>query len=173
MKKSELRKKYFELRNQIQNRELKNEQILETLLNLEEIKKSDLILTYVSMGSEVDTIAFIKRIIATKRVAVPKIENNEMNFYLINSLNELVQGKFNIMEPTTNQKLLDFSSSCCLVPGICFNKEGYRIGYGGGYYDVFLKNYQGATIGLCYQECLTDEMFQESHDIRVKRIVCK
>ena len=173
MTKAELRKKYLNVRDKIQNRDLKNKLILDFLLGLEEVKKASLILTYVSFDSEVDTIEFIKEMLKEKSVAVPKIEGDQMKFYLISSLDELKMGTFNILEPTTNQRVTDFSNSICVVPGVCFNSSGYRIGYGKGYYDKFLANYPGYTIGLCYQECLIEDSFQEERDIKVKQIVFK
>ena len=173
MIKQELRKKYLEIRNNLANKKEKDELILSKLLSNPTIKASSLILTYVSVGSEVDTLNLIKELIDLKKIAVPKVEGDVINFYFISSLNDLKKGKFGILEPTTEEKVKDFSNSCLLVPGICFNKKGYRIGYGKGYYDRFLSNYSNETIGLCYIECLIDDDFQEEHDIKVRKIVYK
>lgn len=173
MIKNELRKKYLEIRNNIKNRDIKDHQIMEEILENQNIKSSSLILTYVSFNGEVDTFEIMKELIKYKRIAVPKIENGGMNFYFINSLDDLKVGTYDILEPTTEKRVQDFFNSTCLVPGICFNQKGYRVGYGKGYYDRFLENYPGYTIGLTYLECLNEVDFQDSHDIKVKRIIYK
>jgi len=172
MKKT-LRKKYLEIRNSIENRDKKNNGILKKVLENSYIKNSSLILVYVSFNNEVDTIELINKLINRKKIAVPKIENNEMSFYIISSLNELEIGTFNVLEPISKTKVVDFSNSCCIVPGICFNKNGYRIGYGKGYYDKFLKDYNGYSIGLTYDECLIELEFQDNYDIKVDKIISK
>ena len=173
MTKAELRKKYLNLRNSIENRKSRDSKILEELLDSRIIKESGLILTYVSFGSEVDTLNFIKEMLKSKSLAVPKIEDGKMNFHLISSINELVEGHYGILEPVNSRIVTSFENSCCIVPGICFNQDGFRVGYGGGYYDRFLKDYSGYTIGLCYQECLIQDHFEEEHDRRVQKIICK
>jgi len=173
MKKSELRQKYLTIRSNVKDRGLKDKEILNQLLNIKELVNSDLILSYVSFNEEVDTVNFIKQVLPFKKVAVPRIEDSKMNFYIISSLDELKKGYFNILEPITTTKVENFNNSCCIVPGICFNKEGYRIGYGKGYYDQFLNDYPGYTIGLCYSDCLIDDNFQDSYDVKVKKIIFK
>ncbi len=169
--KQDLRKKYLEIRKNIENRPKRNKLIFYEILN--ETKDASLVLTYVSLNDEVDTFEIINELIKTKKIGVPKVENGVINFYLINSLEDLKRGSFNVLEPITNKRIFDFSNSVCLVPGICFNTLGYRIGYGKGYYDRFLSSYSGYSIGLTYKECLIEDEFQDSYDVKVKKIICK
>ena len=171
MTKQELRKKYLEIRRSIENRSGRDELISREVL--EEVKDFSLVLTYVSLDDEVDTIRIIRELIGSKKIGVPKVEDDVINFYLINSLEELKKGTFNVLEPITDERIFDFSNSVCIVPGICFNASGYRIGYGKGYYDRFLKDYNGDSIGLTYKECMIEDDFQDDHDIKVKKIICK
>ena len=173
MIKSELRKKYLEIRDNIPNRDIKNKRIFDEVVADEIVRSSPLILTYVSFNNEVDTIKLIEHFLKSKKVAVPKLENNQMNFYFINSLGDLEAGTYNILEPTTKTRVEEFLNSTCIVPGICFSHDGHRIGYGGGYYDRFLNDYPGYTIGLTYSECLDDTIIHEDHDVSVKRIIYK
>ena len=66
------------------------------------------------------------------------------------------QGAFSIMEPNPEvcEKYEDFSHGLCLVPGLCFDMQGFRLGFGKGYYDRFLQNFSGTSVGLCYSKCI-------------------
>ena len=169
--KNELRKKYLLVRNNINNKNKKDKIIYEKVINNSFIKNSDTILIYVSKDSEVDTINLINCFLKSKKVAVPKVNNNIIEFYYIDSLDDLEKGSFNILEPTTNKKVTDFNNAVCITPGICFNKEGYRIGYGKGYYDRFFSKHKIYAIGLCYQECLINDNFTNSYDIKVNEVI--
>ena len=105
-------------------------------------------------------------------IAVPKVIGDELEFYRIENLSDLTPGYFDVMEPRAKCAQIDnFDNSVCIVPGICFNQKGYRIGYGKGFYDRFLAKHPMPTIGLCYQECLIDEDFQDDLDIPVDKII--
>ncbi len=169
--KNELRKTYLEIRQNIRNKATKNKLIYEKVIKDEKVKQAKTILIYVSYNHEVDTLNLIKYFLKYKKVAVPKIENNVINFYYINSLNNLAKGYFGILEPNTNNQVQDFRNCICLTPGICFNNLGYRLGYGKGFYDHFLSKNKVYTIGLCYKECLINDLFQEKNDYPVNKII--
>lgn len=169
--KKELRCKYLLIRKNIPNRHKLDEIIYQKVINHPKVEQSKTILIYVSFNDEVDTIKIIEYLLKYKEVAVPKIENNKMNFYLINSLSELSFGTFNILEPTTKKVLTDFSNTICITPGICFSKDKYRLGYGKGYYDRFIKENHLYQIGLCYQACLLDKIPHDHYDQKVDEII--
>ena len=169
--KKELRSKYLLIRKNIPNRYKLDEIIYQKIINHPKVKQSKTILIYVSFNYEVDTIKIIEYLLKYKEVAVPKIENNKMNFYLINNLSELSPGTFNILEPTTKRVLTDFSNAICITPGICFSKDKYRLGYGKGYYDRFIKENYLYQIGLCYQVCLLDKIPHDYYDQKVDEII--
>lgn len=169
--KKELRCKYLLIRKNIPNRHKLDEIIYQKVINHPKVEQSKTILIYVSFNDEVDTIKIIEYLLKYKEVAVPKIENNKMNFYLINSLSELSFGTFNILEPTTKKVLTDFSNTICITPGICFSKDKYRLGYGKGYYDRFIKENHLYQIGLCYQACLLDKIPHDYYDQKVDEII--
>ena len=100
-----------------------------------------------------------------------KIENNIINFYYINSLNDLKVGLFGILEPTTQEKVNNYENTTCIVPGICFDKNNYRIGYGKGFYDKFLSNKNIYTIGICYKETLINKIPIDKYDISLNEII--
>ncbi len=171
MNKNELRKIYKYIRNNIKDRNIQNEIIFNKVISLEKVKKADTILIYVSFNNEVDTLNIIKYFLGKKKVAVPKVNGNEMNFYYIDSFNDLSKGSFNILEPITTNKVTNFDNSICIVPGLCFDKENYRLGYGKGYYDKFLSNKNIYTIGLSYKETIIKKLPIDKYDIKLDKVI--
>lgn len=171
MNKNELRKIYKYIRNNIKDRNIQNEIIFNKVISLEKVKKAYTILIYVSFNNEVDTLNIIKYFLGKKKVAVPKVNGNEMNFYYIDSFNDLSKGSFNILEPITTNKVTNFDNSICIVPGLCFDKENYRLGYGKGYYDKFLSNKNIYTIGLSYKETIIKKLPIDKYDIKLDKVI--
>lgn len=171
MKKEKLRKIYRLIRKNIDNKDLKDKTIYQKIINNKYVLESDLVLIYVSNDEEINTLNIIDHLLNTKLVAVPKIEDGQMNFYFIKSLNELKKGYFNILEPTTKNKVMNFNNAVCITPGICYSYSKYRIGYGKGFYDRFFNKNNVYKIGLCYKECLTNEIFNDEYDIKVDEII--
>jgi len=129
------------------------------LLALREYAIADTIFTYVSKPIEVDTITLINAALANhKQVAVPRCvpDTCDMEFYYITSLDDLEKGMFGVLEPVPSKcrRVTDYSKGFCIVPGLSFDAQGYRLGYGKGYYDRFLAEFKGNTIGVCYVGCV-------------------
>ena len=116
---------------------------------------AELVLAYVSGGEEPDTLGVIEDLLeAGRRVAVPAFDEatGSLAFYEIASLDELAPGHRGTLEPDpAGRAALDvygLAQTVCLVPGLVFDADGHRIGYGGGYYDRFLPYYPGEKIAL-------------------------
>ncbi len=172
MNKQILRNKYLKIRKNINNKKELDDKIFNKVITLKEYKESNLVLTYASLKDEVDTFKIIEYSLKNgKKVAAPKCEEDIIKFYYISSLNDLSKGKFNILEPITNNLVTDFENSICIVPGVAFDKKNNRIGYGKGFYDKFLKNYNGTKVGLTYRKCICEEIDNESTDIKMDRII--
>lgn len=172
MNKQILRNKYLNVRKNIKNKKELDDKIFNQVINLKEYKESKMILTYVSLKDEVDTFKLIEYSLKIgKKVAVPKCEEEIIKFYYISSLNDLKEGKFNLLEPITNKLVTDFKNSICIVPGVAFDKANNRIGYGKGYYDRFLQNYNDIKIGLTYRECICEKIDNESTDIKMVKVI--
>lgn len=172
MNKQILRNKYKEIRKNIKNKEALDNKIFNKIIELKEYKESKMILIYVSLKDEVDTFKLIEHSLRIgKKVAVPKCEGDNIVFYNINTLSDLQEGSFRILEPKTNEIINDFSDSICIIPGIAFDKENNRIGYGRGFYDRFLEKYDGTKIGLAYAECICDRIDSESTDIKMDIVI--
>ncbi len=153
-----------------------DKKICNKLLNLWAVRETQTFLCYVSTPIEVDTLCFINTLLSNgKRVAVPRcVEGKaEMNFYYINSLEELSSGAFGVLEPKENEanRLIKTEDTICIVPAFMFDKNGYRLGYGKGYYDRYLSRYKGLTIGICYDENITDELFHGKFDRAVDLVL--
>lgn len=129
---------------------------------------------YLSFNQEVRTNPIIQRAWAEgKRVAVPKVVGDEMVFIWINSFDNLApQGAFHIMEPIENGPVAADESALILMPGLAFDPEGHRVGYGGGYYDRFLaKEPQHPTVALCYGFQLLDRLPTDPHDLPADAVI--
>lgn len=156
-----LRAKYRKVRENM-DRDKKRKldaDIQSRMLTLREYGPEDTVFTYVSKEIEVDTISIINAALSNrKRVAVPRCVpgTRDMEFYYIRSMDDLEPGMFGVLEPIVTQCELvtDFSHGFCIVPGLGFDAQGYRLGYGKGYYDRFLSKFQGFTVGICYSACV-------------------
>lgn len=123
-----------------------------------------------------DTLGLIARAFADgKKVAAPRcIEGtHEMEFYEISSMDDLAPQTFGVLEPVRERcrLLADFSGSVCLVPALAYDRAGYRLGYGAGYYDRFLSVYPGPKIGLVYAQNLRRSLWKGRYDVPVDLIV--
>ena len=176
--KQELRIRFKALRQDMAPEErIENDRrIVSLLCNTWQYQSADTIVTYVSTPLEVDTKALITRALAdNKRVAVPYCVDNtrDMEFYYIGSIDELKKRTFGVLEPMAEPENLvtNFSGSICIVPGLAFDRQGYRLGYGKGYYDRFLADYRGFTIGICYKSCMTHLLHRGRYDIACDMVV--
>lgn len=158
--KNSLRNKYKALRRNMPptRKHRMDVEIQSRLLSLRQYHQNDILFTYVSKDIEVDTMAIIVAARANqKRVAVPRCVPGEidMEFFFIRGKEDLEPGMFGVLEPVPGrcEKVTDFSGGLCIVPGLSFDAEGFRLGYGKGYYDRFLAQFQGTTVGLCYSNC--------------------
>ncbi len=118
--------------------------------------RSDVVYAYLSLKDEVDTRALVSDALrAGKRVALPRCASSPrgLAWHYVSSLDGLVPGHFGILEPDPALHELAPSTGAAhalaLVPGLTFDDEGFRLGYGGGYYDGFLSRFEGVSVGLC------------------------
>jgi len=130
--------------------------------------------SYVSFRNEADTTAIIQAaFVSGKRVAVPRVNGKEMDFFEIQSMEELQTGSFGILEPKESAKMVfPEEGDLMLVPGAAFDPEGNRIGYGGGYYDRYLAKYPELyTIGLAYDFQMLEDLPSEEFDLKLKEVI--
>lgn len=158
--KNHLREKYKMIRRGMNSKrkQAMDAEIQSRVLSLRQYTENSLIFTYVSKGIEVDTFAIMRAAWANqKKVAVPRCIPGivDMEFYLIQGEEDLEPGTFGVLEPVPERcvKVTDYTEGFCVVPGLSFDAEGYRLGYGKGYYDRFLSQFRGVTVGICYTSC--------------------
>lgn len=176
LSKQELRKLCINIRHNIDSRSEKDNRICSLFLNSELYKNARQLLCYMALSEEVNCDAIIQRALDDKkRVAVPYCTNEygDMEFYYISSFGDLAVGSYNIREPIPNncQKAVHFDESILLVPGVAFDKNGNRLGYGKGYYDRFLEKFTFNSVGLCYNTLVIDHINGDSHDVPVEYII--
>lgn len=178
--KKELRNRMKKLRDEIgENENLRlSEKIAESLFNIPEYAKAENILVYVSFGSEVNTIPIIQKALEQgKNVGVPRIDDKNMNFYQIGSLEELKPGFYGIPEPDgTHTKTFKPENALVLLPGLVFDKKMSRIGYGGGYYDKYLsqsfaKKYLKLALTFEFQVLNEELLCIDPYDIPIDGII--
>lgn len=172
MKKT-LRKKFISERNNLTNdyRNSSTNTIFTILEEQDFFKSSEKIFIYVGFGSEILTETFIKKWINKKQIFVPKIENGKMNLIRLKSWDDLAPGHFGVLEPTSSD-YYEGKIDLVVTPSIVFDKNGYRLGYGKGYYDrYFTENEYRISVGLAYHKLLQENVPKEEHDKQVDIII--
>ena len=141
-------------------------------------QQTSLVLGYLPIHEEIDTFPLLREALAAgKRVALPYLNSKEakLEFYEISSLSAVTRGARGLARPPLGAKPLgtiDMLGSICLVPGLVFDGEGYRVGYGAGYYDEFLAFYPGDKIGLVRSvQVSSNPLPHDDHDIAVDVLV--
>lgn len=176
MDKKTLRKILEEKRDSfdIYEREKFNKDIEKHLFSSKIYKESKTIFTYVSISSEVNTINICRKILDDgKTLLIPKInmENKTMDSVILNSLDDLIEMEFNIPS-TDNGIIYNGEIDLVLVPLLGININGYRLGYGGGYYDKFLKNRHAKnTVALSYSFQITNNIPLDKWDVQLNYIL--
>lgn len=181
MNKKELRNKYLKMRKNLQYEEVekKSKNIIQKLMDTAWYRQSNTIMSYIDFRNEVITRSFIKHALKdNKRIIVP-ITDMSSKTLILSELkdfdNELCQSSYGILEPkkeyvrVVSCNLLDL----VLVPGLAFDTSGYRIGYGGGYYDRLLQRLpqKTITIGLAFEFQIVGNIPVESFDRKVDFII--
>lgn len=174
--KGALRRELLARRDTLPHREELNRAILESVLALPAYRQARQVLLYLSAGSEPDTWKLLDRALAEgKDVYAPRCLDGKgsMAFYQVMCRDELVPGRFGLWEPGPGARALaeDMTGALCLVPGLAFDREGFRLGYGKGYYDRFLAGHSVEAAGLCYGELLVPRLPRGPYDRRVSCLV--
>ncbi len=131
------------------------------------------IYTYISYRQEADTRALIRRLWEMGLpVAAPRVDGRQMAFYRIRSQADIIPGYKGIPEPSEGCPLAEDEHGLVVVPGAAFDVRGYRIGYGGGYYDRFLKGHPSlGTMGLAYDFQMVDQVPAQDFDHPVESVL--
>ncbi|CEY60667.1 MULTISPECIES: 5-formyltetrahydrofolate cyclo-ligase [Streptococcus] len=172
--KSELRKQVLqEMKAISQEQKQAIEQALtERLLHHPFYQEAKVIATYLSFPHEFQTQGLIEQALRDgKKVLIPKTYSKGRMDFVVYDLQQLVKTSFGLLEPQGNLEVVDASQIDLIhVPGLAFTMEGYRIGYGGGYYDRYLEQFTGHTLSTVYHYQVQD-FIPENHDIPVQEVL--
>ena len=154
--KSELRKQTLLLRADfdVEKRSSSSQKIAQKLYDLKEYRECARLFCYFSKKEEISTEEIIKRALNEgKNAALPVCIGDDMIFRYISGFDDLEKGSFGVYEPKSScEQALADKNTVCITPALCCNRNGYRIGYGKGFYDRFFEKNQCIKIALCYDE---------------------
>ncbi len=133
--------------------------ISEKIFTIPEFEKAKNIFVFLSFGSEVNTSLIIDKLLKTgKSISVPVIKEKKMFLARYKQNTPMIRNKYGILEPA-EPTLTDLSSiDLTLVPALAFDYNLYRIGYGGGFYDRFIADYNKVTIGIIFDEFIIEDI---------------
>ena len=172
--KSELRKQVLQEMKAIprQQKQDIDQALTERILQHPFYQEAKVIATYLSFPHEFQTQELIERALKDgKKVLIPKTYPKGRMDFVVYDPQQLVKTSFGLLEPQGDLEVVDASQIELIhVPGLAFTMEGYRIGYGGGYYDRYLKHFTGHTLSPVYP-CQIQDFMPEDHDIPVQEVL--
>ena len=172
--KAELRKQVLQEMKAIsqEQKQAIDQALTERLLQHPFYQEAKVIATYLSFPHEFQTQELIEQALKDgKKVLIPKTYPKGRMDFVVYDLQQLVKTSFGLLEPQGNLEVVDASQIDLIhVPGLAFTTEGYRIGYGGGYYDRYLEYFSGHTLSTIYP-CQIQDFIPENHDIPVQEVL--
>lgn len=147
----------------------RSEKLGQLFVQSELYRQAKTIYGYLPYNQEVRTVPMLQQALKDgKKVAVPKVYGEEMKFIYMDDLSKVEKGYAGIPEPIADEPIADDKTALVLMPGLAFDKEGHRIGYGGGFYDKFLASEpEHPTLALCYDFQMQEHLETEEFDIPV------
>ena len=179
--KIEIRKQNLERRFAIPSeiRKIRDGKICRNILSSAAFRYADIVLLYYPVKAEVDVLPVMEAALrAGKKVAFPRCcaEDHSMIFYYVSSVDDFETGAYGLKEPLEtlpffNPQTDGDQNVLCVVPAVVYDRRGYRIGYGGGYYDRFFGQFRPASIGVAYEEFIVKNVPHGRYDISVDVVV--
>ena len=177
--KTELRTNYLAKRKQIPAEKKKemDSAICRRLASTVSFRFADTVMLYSALPSEIDMTEIIDLALSQgKRVLLPRCIPNtpHMNFHEIHSTDELEKGSFSIMEPKADSHIFvptETDKTICIIPGVIYDTEGHRVGYGKGYYDRYLSDKPVQKIGVVYDDFILSSLPHGRFDLAVDLII--
>lgn len=151
----------------------RSQRLSEKFLNSDPYKSTKTIYGYLPYNQEVRTWSLLAQAMKDgKQVAVPKVCGEEMNFIYITDFSQVATGYCGIPEPIADGPVAEDKNALVLMPGLAFDTDGHRIGYGGGFYDRFLADEPNhPTVALCYDFQIRDDLPVEEFDVPVDVVI--
>lgn len=153
-----------------------SESLAAALLSLQELAGARIVLAYGATPEEIDPAPTVASLRARgTRVALPRIESpGVLGVHLVEHDDDLDAGPYGLTQPRADAPRVPLDDiDAVLVPGVAFDEAGFRLGYGGGYYDRLIPQLRDdcLTIGIAYDEQLLERIPAEEHDVRVRLVV--
>ena len=172
--KAELRKQVLQEMKAIprEQKQAMDQVLTEHFLHHPFYQEAKVIATYLSFPHEFQTQELIEQALKDyKKVLIPKTYPKGRMDFVVYDPQQLVKTSFGLLEPQGDLEVVDASQIDLIhVPGLAFTREGYRIGYGGGYYDRYLEHFTGHTLSTVYP-CQIRDFIPENHDIPVQEVL--
>ena len=159
------------------DRQEADKSIKKNLFKEDYFNKSKNIFIYIGFGSEINTSIYIKEFLEMgKNIYVPRVKKGSriMEAIKIDNLEDLTENKYGILEPSDEKKAVSGEIlDLIILPGVAFDEKGSRLGYGGGFYDIFLQNNAKDVIkvALAYEFQILDSIPLEDHDIKANYLI--
>ena len=177
--KKKLRTELLDIRNQIvgTEREIAEAAVVSKILSLTSFRFAETVLLYYPIKGEINVLPIAEAAIkAGKRVAFPlcDIESSTMTYHIVSDLSELKEGSYGIPEPSSDLPIYTPTrgkNDLIIIPAVCFDRHGYRVGYGKGYYDRYLNTFGGTAVGVTFNKLLRSEVPRGRFDKQVSLIV--
>ena len=148
--------------------------ICRAALSLVSFRHAEYVLLYAAMENEIDITPIAKEALARgKKIAFPRCdkESHTMRYHMVSSLSELAPDAYSILEPPADAPVYDpdtaVGSAVCVVPGLVYDRAGYRLGYGKGFYDRYLSAFSGCTLGVVYSDYILPSVPRGRYDVSV------
>ena len=175
MDKTQLRKEIREQKRAMTKEDIccRSQRLCEKFLQSDAYRNAKTIYGYLPYNQEVQTWEALRQaMLDGKQVAVPKVCGDEMKFIYITDFSQIDAGYCGIPEPVANEPVAEDQTALVLMPGLAFDREGHRIGYGGGFYDRFLSSEPDhPTLALCYDFQIRENLPTEEFDIPLDTVI--
>ncbi len=177
--KKKLREELLIIRNEIseKERETVERSIISRLLSLTSYRFAETLLLYYPIKGEINLLPLAEAALkAGKRLAFPLCdsESSTMTYHLVSDISQLKPGAYGIPEPSPDLPIYEPSPDkhdLMIIPAVCFDRKGYRIGYGKGYYDRYLTSFGGNAVGVCFEKLVMSSIPRGRYDKRAALIV--
>ncbi len=174
--KDEIRAEYSARRAAMDPAEKKrrDDAICRAAISLVSFRYAEYVLLYAATENEINVREIAAVALARgKKIAFPRCdkESHTMQYHIVSSLDELAKDNYGILEPPPENRIYDpekdLGSAICFVPGLVYDKAGYRLGYGKGFYDRYLSHFSGCTLGVVYSDYILPTVPRGRFDVSV------
>ncbi len=148
-----------------------SQKIVENLRSLPEYQKAKKVLLYCPIKGEPDLTSLFEEVINEKELILPKVEGENLKLYKVDNPSCLSPGAFGILEPVEGKEVSPEQLDFIAVPGIAFDLRGYRLGFGKGYYDRFLKRTKATKVGVAYSFQVLERIPHDVWDVPIDIIL--